>query len=244
MKYKYQNQSEIPAELAAHYTQRDGAFVLNVEDAVERSQLDALTRERDQLQQRFAGIDPDAARKLEAEKRRLEEAQQLKAGEFEKVLETRLQAARTDFDKQLSGLTTERDLLSEQLAKIQIDQAVLTAATEHGLHPSAIPDLLARAHATFRMVKGVPTAFEADGQTVRKAKEGKSLQPTTWVEDLTTEAPHLFHPGGGSQATGNKTEPARTPTNPFSRENWNLTEQMRLFRIDPSRAEALKAVAR
>ena len=54
----------------------------------------ALRKQLEELKKRFEGIDPDEVRKLAEEKRQLEEAQQLKAGEVEKVVETRLKAAR------------------------------------------------------------------------------------------------------------------------------------------------------
>src|SRR6185503_13152576 len=87
LKYRYDKQTEVPSELQSHYVERDGAFFLAVDGAVDKSRLDesrasnvALTKERDELRQRFDGIDPDEVRKLADEKRKLEEAQQLKAG--------------------------------------------------------------------------------------------------------------------------------------------------------------------
>jgi hypothetical protein len=42
-------------------------------------------RERDEVKLRFEGVDPDEVRKLADEKRKLDAAQQIKAGEVEKV---------------------------------------------------------------------------------------------------------------------------------------------------------------
>ena len=64
-------------------------------------------------------------RKLADEKRKIEEAQQLKAGEVEKVVETRLRAVKGDLDKTLASATSERDALNARLTAIQIDQAVV-----------------------------------------------------------------------------------------------------------------------
>src|ERR1044072_1884938 len=129
LKFRSKTKEEIPAEHVALYAEREGAWVLDVEGAVDKSKLDefrnsnvALLKERDELAKRFDGIDPDEVRKLADEKRRLEEAQQLKAGEVEKVVEARIKAVKGDLDKQLSAVTSERDTLNGRLVAIQIDQ--------------------------------------------------------------------------------------------------------------------------
>ena len=54
-------------------------------------------------EKRFEGIDPEEVRKLAEEKQRLEEEQQLKAGEFQSVLDARLKAVRGDLQKQVAA---------------------------------------------------------------------------------------------------------------------------------------------
>jgi hypothetical protein len=101
----------------------------------------------------------------------------------------------------------------------------------------------------FRLVNGVPVAFEADGQTVRPGKDG--VAPMTldeWVDAQVSEAPHLFesNAGGGSSAAsqgGGGGAASHKGRNPFKRENWNLTEQMKLQKTDPKLAERLRASA-
>jgi hypothetical protein len=257
LKYRLKSKDEIPAELASLYVERDGAWLLDVDGAVEKAKLDefrsanaALAKERDELKQRFDGIDPNEVRKLADEKRALEEAKELKAGEVEKVLESRVRALKTELEKQLAGVTTERDALNVRLATIQIDQAAVTEATKRGLRPSAIPDITARTRSTFRLVNGVPQAFEPDGQTVRVGKDGLSpLTLAEWIDLQVAEAPHLFESNAGSGTAGNGSgggAGARGPRlgrNPFRKETWNLTEQMKLQRADPQLAARLKAGA-
>ena len=88
LKFKFKTKEEIPAEHLPLYAERDGAWLLDVDGAVENTKLDefrttnvSLLKERDELTKRFEGIDPDEVRKLVDEKRRLEEGAQLKAGE-------------------------------------------------------------------------------------------------------------------------------------------------------------------
>ena len=170
---------------------------------------------------RFEGIDPDAVRQLAEDKRKLEEAQQLKAGEVDKVIEARLKAARADWDKQHGVVVAERDALTGRLTAIQIDQAVVNEATKRGLRPTAIPDITARARMTFKLVNGVPQAFDGDGQTARTGKDGVSpMTLAEWVDALVSDAPHLFeaNAGGGAAGSGSGGAGNRSVKNPFRKE--------------------------
>jgi hypothetical protein len=67
LKIKAKSKDEIPAELVILYVERDGTWLLDVDGAVEKAKLEefratnvALMKERDELKQRFEGIDPQA----------------------------------------------------------------------------------------------------------------------------------------------------------------------------------------
>ena len=256
LKYRFKRKEEIPAEQVGLYVERDGAWILDAEGVVDKSKLDefratnvALLKERDDLKKRFEGIDPDEVRRLAEEKEKLElQAKGHKPEEIEKVVEGRLKNAKSEWDKQLSAVTAERDALNARLTAIQIDQGVTTVATKRGLRPTAIPDITARARNVFRLVNGVPTAFEGDGKTVRYGKDG--ITPMTideWIDTQVSDAPHLFesNAGSGSGAAAGAPGGAVRPgmKNPFKRETWNLTEQMKLQKSDPGLAARLKAAA-
>ena len=256
LKFKFKSREEIPAELANLYVEREGAFVLDAEGVVEKTKLDefrtgnvALRKELEDFKTRFDGIDPEEVRKLAEEKRKLElQAQGHKPEELDRLVGERIKGLKADWDKQLSTVTGERDSLTSRLTAIQIDQGVLTVATKRGLRPTAIPDITARARLVFKLVNGAPRAFEADGTTVRYGKDG--VTPMTleeWVDAQTSDAPHLFeaNAGGGaaSNGAGGAGASARTIKNPFRRDSWNLTEQMKLQKSDPGLAARLKAAA-
>ena len=251
LKYKYLTQQEIPAEQSALYIEREGAFYLDVESVVEKSKADELRAHNIELRKQIEESVRTATEKQqqeEAEKLRLEEEQRLKDGKFQEVMESRLKTQKVDADKLLTSLTGERDAYFAQLTAIQIDQGVLTAATKRGLRPTALPDITARARQTFKLVNGVPQAFEADGKTVRYGKDG--ITPMTleeWMDTQVSDAPHLFeaNAGGGaaSNGAGGAAASARTTKNPFRQESWNLTEQMKLQKSDPGLAARLKASA-
>ena len=255
LKYKHQTREEIPAEQTSLYLERDGAFFLDAEGVVEKSKADELRNHNIELRKqveerdaRFEGIDPEAVRQLAAEKLRLEEEQRLKEGKHQEVMDARLKAAKAESDKALSAVTGERDDYFAQLTAIQIDQGVITAATKRGLRATALPDIIARARQTFKLVKGVPQAFEADGRTVRLGKDGTSpMNLEEWMDAQVTEAPHLFeaNAGGGaaSNGAGGAAASARAKKNPFRADSWNLTEQMKMKKTDPQLAARLQAAA-
>jgi len=159
------------------------------------------------------------------------------------VIEARLKSARSDWDKAHAPVVAERDALTNRLTAIQIDQAVVTEATKRGLRPTAIPDITARARATFKLVNGVPQAF--NGDTPRYGKDGTSpMTLAEWVDALVSDAPHLFEANAGGGAVGSGSRGAGTGVaNPFRKESWNVTEQMKLQKNDPSLAARLKAAA-
>ena len=254
LKFKFKTREEIPAEQQPFYVERDGAWTLDAEGVVEKTKLDEfrttnvnLLRERDDLAKRFEGIDPDQVRELAAEKQRLLEERQLKAGEADKVIEARLKAARTDWEKTHGVVVAERDALTTRLTAIQIDQAVVTEATKRGLRVTAIPDVTSRARAAFKLVNGVPQAF--DGDAPRFGRDGTSpMTLAEWVDALVSDAPHLFEANAGGGAAGSGpggtgSASARASRNPFRKETWNLTEQMKLQKTDPALAARLKAAA-
>jgi hypothetical protein len=81
---------------------------------------------------------------------------------------------------------------------------------------------------------------EKDGMTPMSLEE--------WVDQQVADAPHLFEsnsgggagPSGLAQGRGVGLGGAR---NPFRKESWNLTEQMKLQKSDPGLAARLKASA-
>lgn len=256
LKYKIQTREEIPAEHAALYIERDGAFYLDAEGVTEKAKADelrdnniALKKQIEEHTARYDGIDPDEFRRLAEEKRKLElQAQGHKPEEIDKLVTERLKVIKADLDKQLLAKTNELEVANTRLTTIQIDQGVITVATKRGLRPTAIPDITSRARTVFKLVNGAPQAFEADGKTVRYGRDG--ITPMTleeWVDAQVSEAPHLFESNAGGGAASNGAGGAagvnRSVKNPFRKDTWNLTEQMKLQKSDPGLAARLKAAA-
>ncbi len=254
LKFRYKTKDEIPAELVSLYAEREGGWQLDCDGVAEKAKLDefrnnntALLKQVEDLKKRFEGIDPDEVRKLAEQKARLEEERQLKAGELDKVVESRVKGLRGEWEKQVATLNAEREALNTRLTAIQIDQGVITAATKRGLRPTAITDITSRARSVFKLVNGAPRAFEADGTTVRYGRDGVTpMSLEEWVDAQVAEAPHLFESNAGSGAASTGSGGAgsnRSVKNPFRKETWNLTEQMKLQKSDPQLAARLRGAA-
>ena len=252
LKYKYTTKQDIPAEQQPLYVERDGAFYLDAEGVVDKSKADEMRNHNIELRKQLEESTRTATEQLQrvqTEKERLELiAQGHKPEEIDKLVTDRLKGLKADWDKQQNAVVTERDALLGRLSAIQIDQGIITVATKRGLRPTAIPDITARARTVFKLVNGGPQAFEADGKTVRYGKDG--ITPMTleeWVDAQVSDAPHLFeaNAGGGasSNGAGGAAASARVIKNPFRRDSWNLTEQMKLQKTDPALAARLKAAA-
>ena len=254
LKFKYAAKEQVPAEHAAFYVERDGAFVLDAEGAVDKSKVDefrgnnvALKKQLDELAKRYEGIDPDAVKTLLAEKARLEDEKLVKDGEVEKLVEKRTKAILADMEKRLQTAEQASSSLSGQLLEKEIDRNIVESATKLGLRASAIPDIKARARGVFKISGGAVAAVDADGKSPVYGKDG--VTPLTfdeWVSRQVVEAPHLFESsaGGGAVGNGSGGVGGGSAKNPFRRgPDWNLTEQMRIQKTDPRLADRLRSAA-
>ena len=248
LKTKFKTREEIPAELQPHYVEQAGEWVLDHDgkakiEEFRQSNIGANQIIAD-LKKRFDGIDPDEFRRLVAENQSLRTA--TLSEDAKREMESQLKTAKTGFDKQLAAVTGERDTLNSRLSAIQIDDAVVTEATQRGLRPTALADIKARARATFKLVEGQPRIFEADGTTCRMGKDGTSpMTLAEWVEALVSSAPHLFeaNAGGGAVGSGGGAAGNRSVKNPFRKDTFNLTEILKLKTNDPQMAARLEALA-
>lgn len=248
LKLKISSKAEIPAGLENLYVERDGAFVLDCPEAVEKTKLDefrqnniTLAKQLEAERKRFEGLDPEAARAALEAKRKLDEGELLKKGDVDSILQPRLAPVL----KRASDAEAALAAANARLVELQVNQAAIAAAQKRGLRSTAVADLTARARSVFRLVNGAVVAVESDGQTPKVGKDGVTpLGFDDWVSGLVVEAPHLFETNAGSGAVGSGSGGAGIGVkNPWSKATWNLTEQMRVTRTDPKRAELLKQSA-
>lgn len=105
---------------------------------------------------------------------------------------------------------------------------------QQGFQPAAIEDALMYAERMFEL--------NEEGKVVTRDEVGVTpgIDAVVWLTEMQIKRPHWWGTtsGGGSRGNnGNNSGPAGA--NPFTRENWNLTEQGRLLKTNRPRAEQL-----
>jgi hypothetical protein len=213
----------------------------------------ALSRERDTLKEihkalEEAGITVEDAVRLKGIETDLNEQKLFKKGEIDKIVQERLKDATTKHEKALNSERERIKKLTGELEVMRIDEAAVAVALKNGLEETAVDDIKARARQTFKLVDGKPKALNSDGYEIAD-DAGNPLTFDQWVQNLKPNYPHLFkrNQGGGGTpqgAGGGGGRPISTTKNPWNKgPDFNLTEQGRIYRSDPAKAERMKAAA-
>lgn len=175
--------------------------------------------------------------------------------DLDSLVEDRLRNFKEQHSKQIklieegkAELAKERDGLFYQLETLSIENEVVTAATQRGLRPTAHRDIVTRARGVFRLVDGSVRALSEDGETPIYGSDGlDELKISEWVEQQASkDAPHLFESNSGGGASGGSAGGSRSGgagPNPYKRESFNRTSQMKLERDNPSAAKRFRAEA-
>lgn len=245
LKFRFKTLEEIPEALRAHYKQESGGdYVLQAEGAVDATRLVEFRENNITLKKQLDALgnitaeDLGALRQFKADV----EAGKLKGTKAEELLEQRTAEMKKTFEGQLTTLTQERDAGRNELSRLKISDAAISAGMKLGLRGSAKDDLAMRVGQVFKLDKdGTPKAYDASGAVIY----GADAQPMTvdnYVAGLVKTADHLFDPssgtnsGGGHQGGGGA---GHTGANPFKKETWNLTQQSVLLKKDRAQAIAL-----
>lgn len=256
----YATEAEIPEAAKQFYTQKDGAWNLNVTGgAVPAARLAEFRDQNTTLKGQFEslladitgedasslkGIAFDAAKAkvVSAVQKYKDDAQKAGKGDLDRILGERTEAMKTAHATELQKLTAERDAAQNRLSALQINQEVLKFATEAGIRSTATQDLLSRAAASLKLEDGKIVAYDEHGKP-RYDVNSNPLSVKDWVGDLSKAAPHLFEASqgpGGKGPGGGKFQ----GQNPFVKgEHYNMTAQAALINSDPETAKALAAAA-
>lgn len=214
----------------------------------------AKGEELNEAEKKFlADYDPDKAvndaaaaarRKAEAEKARLQtELDELKAAnDAEKAAAEAAKSAKltdaqrteakiTQMSKEINELKAAKEEAEKASARLQRSQAIRDAAKAAGiaLAPKTISEKL-----FFQMLEA----------TVGEVDMADAEQLKTVLETFKNENPGVIAaPGAGSGL--NPGEPGKSDTgkNPWNKDSFNLSEQVRMFQAEPDRARTLAAQA-
>ncbi len=130
--------------------------------------------------------------------------------------------------KQLTEISTENNTLKSEKTGNTIKSNLTRAAIDGKVVKTAMDDITMYA-----------SLFEVneEGKVVTKDGVGTTpgMDPTVWLTEMREKRPHWFEPNvGGGAGGGNGKGPI---SNPFSYAGWNQTEQMKLVKSNPAKAE-------
>jgi hypothetical protein len=135
----------------------------------------------------------------------------------------------------------QMDAQAAAQALLRVDAEVRALGRDLGANPAAVQELVQRARVTFRPVGARVRPLASDGRTELRSPDGAGvLSVAEWMASQAEASPEPFDPPLGGVAHLDPPSPLR---NPFARQHWNLTEQMRLRKTDPERAARLKLAA-
>ncbi len=174
--------------------------------------LDEKKKIADRLKE-FADIeDPELAREALKFIKENEDAQLIKDGKIEEVLEKRTSQLRSDHDAIVSDLQKElqdSNLVGHNYKQMfenkTVDDSLRDAAMAAGVLPEAIESVLLHGRSVFSVGKdGTVESRDPEG-TLRKTDKDMIVNPKNWVEGLKKSDPY-FWPGsvGSGASSGGK----------------------------------------
>lgn len=212
--------------------------VARVQEALRKEREDHATTQASLS--KFGDLDPDTTR---AELDKIAEYKAAAEGKLDdaaidQIVETRITSRLAPVQRELD--TTKKDLTTAQtnLTEFQnkdnrrsVEDLVRDAGTKANLTTGGLADALFMA----------PHVFEKDDQGNFVTKDGigvtPGLPPEVWLTEMQPTRSHWWPASQGGGSTGGTG--GTGGTNPFSAENWNMTEQGKLVKADASKAEQM-----
>ena len=248
LKATYDKKEDIPEGYVDLFQEKGEKWAIQIEGITTEANVarleHAIKQEREENQKlreeaKLHGKTPDEVQaivdELEAAKIEIESGgKKLSDEQMEKLLDTRVRMKIGPLERQIQKLTKERDdslgeskKLSSEIITGKIELAIRSAAEKAKVIPSAITDMVMRGRQQFELV-------EENGKVSVITKDGASLtpglNPDGWVEELKQDAPHYWPANVGAGANGGGLSLGITEKNPFTKPNWNMTEQGQIYR--------------
>lgn len=172
----------------------------------EREQSKATAKQLKELKEKLGDLDPEKAREALKVLQDMEEKKLLDAGEIEKLLGTRTERMRQDFEnqkgsfnKKITDLEADKGKLSQRLSEVLIDNAIREAAAKAKVKSSAIPDAILRGKQIFRLQEDKVVPMKGD-QVIYGKNPNEPMSIDEWMGSMATEASHWFESSSGGGA--------------------------------------------
>lgn len=257
IKVSYAEESEVPAEHKALYTEVDGSWNLTEVDGIktqediDRQQV-GLTKERaahkvtkDKLAPWASMGDPT---EVQANLDRIPELEahvgdKIDEEKMNELVETRMRTKLAPMERekkaledQVSELTTENGRLKSDKTNRTIDDAIRSSASKEKVLPEAMDDLLFIGRSNFEI--------SDSGEVITNEKNGQvGLSPETWLTDMKTKRPYFWPASQGGGARGSATTMPGGGKNPWSKDGWNITQQGMVYKEKGSEVASQLAAA-
>jgi hypothetical protein len=245
----------VPEALHGFYVERDGKFHLSVTGLPAQGDVtrltEALRKERQDhntLKDRVKLLGDRRIEDVVADLDRIPELEatqgQIDDDKVNTLVEARIKARLGPVERerdQLKGQVAEKDKVIEgHTAKDRtrtIHDRVREDAVKAKLLPEAVEDALLLADRIMEV--------DEAGNVVTKDNVGVTpgIAPSVWLTDVQKTRPHWWGPSQGGGAGGNRGGGGDTNKNPFTHENWNMTEQGALVQADRAKAEQMAKAA-
>lgn len=243
LKAVYEAQEDIPEQYTELFSERNGQWELTGIEGIKteadtKRQLDANRKLRDEVKglketlSKFDGIDADKFHEQIDELEELRARVESGGGKAdEEAIQKRIDAAvqrklapvereRDKFKGELESATGKVSELTTSIQMSKIERAVVKAAQDAKVVPSAYDDVLLRAQRLFEVTD--------DGAIVTKDQVGVTpgIDPAVWLSEIQPKASHWWGTTVGGGANGNLNGSGSAgASNPFSKAGWNKTKQ-------------------
>lgn len=157
-----------------------------------------------------------------------------------KLVDGRIGGKLAPVQRQLETALTENATLRETIGKYEtsnkqrtITDELRIAATKIKVLDTAFEDAALLAERVFDV--------DEDGRIVAKQGMGctPGITPEVWLIEMQQKRPHWWGPSMGGGARGSGAGGAAGGSNPWTAENWNMTEQGQILRENRTKAEQL-----
>jgi hypothetical protein len=184
--------TEVPEGLESYYKEDNDGYVLDVKGAVDTSAVDALKTEAEEYKSKVKEF-----REHNIKLRQQVEQASTSTGDdpppnIDELINDAVSEMRSEMDK----INSERNTLMSQLEEVVLSDRVKDIAIRHGVHETALPDVVTRAKGVFTVKDGKPVPADKKSRD----ESGELYTPETWLKKLEEDAPHLFKSSSGSGA--------------------------------------------
>ncbi|MGB0557562.1 MAG: hypothetical protein ACPGJW_09920 [Paracoccaceae bacterium] len=218
LKSKVEDISELPEGLAEFYTQAEGGgYELAVEGMVPKKSLDEfrdtnikLQKDLAKLSKTFSNVDLEEYKSLKQREQAEKDQELISAGKVDELVLQRTERLRSDLESQMKQFEEQAKDSAARAARAEqerdsylINTRLQQAAATAGVRDTAVPDVLNRAQAVWRIDPESKDLMPMQGDQVVYGRKGTGpMSMDEWFGSLEEQAPHLFKSSSGGGASG------------------------------------------